>query len=97
MNIAGNYASIQYAFKRLDSSRAQIYAAYMEVEVILDQLGAQWKGPDAEAYINGLREVFSAVNNYTKDVLNEFTWQLKVYVEEMVNQSQQGAAEAPRY
>ena len=97
MNIAGNYETIQYAFKRLDSSRAQIYAAYMEVEVILDQLRAQWKGPDAEAYINGLREVFSAVNQYTKEVLNEFTWELKVYVDEMVSQSQQGAAEAPRY
>ena len=97
MNIAGNYGEIQYAFKKLDSSRAQVYAACSEVDIILDELAGQWTGADADVYISGLRNVFSRANQYTKEVLNEFTWELKVYVDEMVAQTEQAAAEAPKY
>jgi len=94
--ILGNYNQINQVFKNLEGSRSRIYDA---CDKIINQVDStvNWVGPDAEHYKKYLKEFSLNAKNYTKDTLNEYTWELKCFVEEIKRQAEEAANSAQRF
>lgn len=88
--ILASYDAINRVFNTLDQSRSEIYNA---CDKIINQVDAtvNWTGPDAERYKQYLKEFSLNAKDYTKNILNEYTWELKCYVEELKRQAEEAA------